>query len=107
MGVTSCEAMVAAPREGCLAAGTASAVTSAAHTPRQRHAFARLATLSATVAAHDLTSRAILVIGDAVHAATELGSPSARWRPNALEYEPKCGSYPGAGSVGGGVGRPI
>ena len=73
MGVTRCEAIVAALREGGLAAGTPAAVISAAHTPHQRHAFATLATLSATVAANKLTSPAILVIGDVVQAATELG----------------------------------
>jgi uroporphyrin-III C-methyltransferase len=73
MGVTRCEAIVTALREGGLAAGTPAAVISAAHTPHQRHAFATLATLSATVAANRLTSPAILVIGDVVQAATELG----------------------------------
>ena len=73
MGVTRCEAIVAALREGGLAADTPTAVISAAHTPRQRHAFATLATLAATVAAERLASPAILVIGDVVHAAAELG----------------------------------
>jgi uroporphyrin-III C-methyltransferase len=73
MGVARCEAIVAALREGGLPVGTPAAVISAAHTPRQRHAFATLATLSATVAAHELTSPAILVIGDVILAATELG----------------------------------
>jgi uroporphyrin-III C-methyltransferase len=73
MGLARCEAIVAALRDGGLAAGTPAAVISAAHTPRQRHAFATLDTLAATVAAHDLASPAILVIGDVVHAATELG----------------------------------
>jgi len=75
MGVTRCEAIVAALREGGLAADTPAAVISAAHTPRQRHAFATLATLAATVATEGLASPAILVIGDVVRAAAELGLP--------------------------------
>jgi len=73
MGVTRCEAIVAALREGGLAAGTPAAVISAAHTPRQRHAFTTLATLAATVATEKLVSPAILVIGEVVRVAAELG----------------------------------
>jgi len=73
MGVTRCEAIVTALSAGGLAAGTPAAVISAAHTPRQRHAVATLATLAAAVAAQKLVSPAILVIGDVVFGATELG----------------------------------
>ena len=73
MGVTRCEAIVTALREGGLVADTPAAVISAAHTPSQRHAFATLATLAATVAAGQLASPAILVIGDVVRAAAGLG----------------------------------
>jgi uroporphyrin-III C-methyltransferase len=69
MGVTRCEQIVAALREGGLAADTPAAAISAAHTPRQRHAVATLATLAATVAVEKLASPAILVIGDVVRAA--------------------------------------
>ena len=84
MGVTRCEAIVAALREGGLVSGTPAAVISAAHTSRQRHAFATLATLAATVAANQLTSPAILVIGDVVQAATELGI--AEFAPGAKRF---------------------
>ncbi len=76
MGVTRCEHIVAALREGGLAADTPAAAISAAHTPRQRHAFATLGTLAATVAAEKLDSPAILVIGDVVRAAAEMGVES-------------------------------
>jgi uroporphyrin-III C-methyltransferase len=73
MGVTRCEAIVTALREGGLAGGTPAAVISAAHTPLQRHAFATLATLAATIAAEELASPAILIIGEVVRVAAELG----------------------------------
>jgi uroporphyrin-III C-methyltransferase len=69
MGVARVQGLVDALRGGGLAGSTPAAVISAAHTPQQRQALCTLATLADTIAAGQLASAAILVIGDVVQAA--------------------------------------
>jgi uroporphyrin-III C-methyltransferase len=69
MGVARVQDLVDALLRGGLHGDTPAAVISAAHTPQQRHALCSLATLADTVAAGQLASPAILVIGDVVRAA--------------------------------------
>ena len=69
MGVARVQSLVDALLRGGLRGDTPAAVISAAHTPQQRQALCCLATLANTVAAEQLPSPAILVIGDVVRAA--------------------------------------
>ena len=81
MGVTRVHRLVAALTRGGLAGDTPAAAISAAHTPQQRHALCTLASLADTLAAEQLPSPAILVIGDAVRAApvwASLNAPAAQ-----------------------------
>jgi uroporphyrin-III C-methyltransferase len=68
MGVARVQDLADALRRGGLPGETAAAVVSAAHTPQQRHAVCTLATLVETVAAEQLPSPAILVLGNVVQA---------------------------------------
>ena len=69
MGVMRLPAIVAALTAAGMKADTPAAVVSRAHTPEQRQAMGRLGTLVQTVAALELESPAIVVIGDVVMAA--------------------------------------
>lgn len=69
MGVARVHPLVEALMRGGLDGDTPAAVICAAHTPQQRHALCRLATLADTIAAERLGSPAILVVGDVVQAA--------------------------------------
>ena len=69
MGVARVQLLVEALTHGGLGGDTPAAAISAAHTPQQRHALCSLATLAQTLAAEQLGSPAILVIGDVVQAA--------------------------------------
>ena len=64
MGVGHAAQIAQALIDGGRAPDTPAAVISAAHTPRQRHLRATLATLPALLAAHGIGSPAILVIGE-------------------------------------------
>ena len=76
MGVTRVHRLVAALTRGGLAGDTPAAAISAAHTPQQRHALCTLASLADSLAAEQLPSPAILVIGDVVQAAPMWATPS-------------------------------
>jgi uroporphyrin-III C-methyltransferase len=80
MGVARANGLVDALAAGGLPGDTPAAVISAAHTPRQRQALCTLATLAATIAAGQLTSPAILVVGDVVQAAPMWAAVPARER---------------------------
>ena len=69
MGVARVQGLIDALKRGGLRGDTPAAVISAAHTPQQRHALCTLGTLADTVAAEQLGSPAILVVGDVVQAA--------------------------------------
>ena len=69
MGVARVQGLVDALTGGGLAPDTPAAIVSAAHTPQQRHALCTLATLAETIAAEQLPSPAILIVGDVVQAA--------------------------------------
>jgi len=69
MGVARVQGLVESLSRGGLPGDTPAAVISAAHTPQQRHALCNLATLADTVAAEQLPSPAILVVGGVVRAA--------------------------------------
>ena len=69
MGVARVHELVAALLRGGMGAETPAAVVSAAHTPQQRHALCCLATLVDTIAAEQLASPAVLVVGDVIRAA--------------------------------------
>lgn len=87
MGVARAPALVAALMQGGLPGGTPAAVISAAHTPRQRHALCRLASLVDTLAREALPSPAILVVGDVVRAAP-LWSVEGAWDAEAALLAP-------------------
>ncbi len=69
MGVARLATVVDGLIGGGLPAATPVAVISAAHTPRQRHLHATLATLADAVAREGLASPAVLVIGEVARAA--------------------------------------
>jgi len=71
MGVSRCEAIVAALIEGGMRADMPAAVISAAHTDRQRHAICRLDTLALTLQSDAITSPAVMVIGEVAALAQE------------------------------------
>jgi uroporphyrin-III C-methyltransferase len=77
MGVARVHQLVEALTSGGLDGDTPAAVICAAHTPQQRHALCRLATLADTIAAERLGSPAILVVGDVVQAAPMWGAQLA------------------------------
>jgi uroporphyrin-III C-methyltransferase len=83
MGVARCSEIVAALRDGGLAADTPAAVVSAAHTPRQRHAVSTLAGLPQTLAEEGLGSPAILVIGDVVGQLAAMAATAAAPQPDS------------------------
>ena len=64
MGVSHAAQIAQALIDGGRAPDTPAAAISAAHTPRQRHLRATLATLPALLVAHGIQSPAILVIGE-------------------------------------------
>ncbi|HEY6136117.1 MAG TPA: uroporphyrinogen-III C-methyltransferase [Rubrivivax sp.] len=72
MGVARLPLLVDALLRGGLHADTPTAIITAAHTPRQRHALCTLAGLQDTVEREGLASPAILVLGDVVQAAPML-----------------------------------
>jgi uroporphyrin-III C-methyltransferase len=75
MGVARADGVVQALLDGGLAATSAAAVVSAAHTPQQRVARCTLGTLCRTVVDQDLASPAVLVIGGVA----ALGQTLAEW----------------------------
>ena len=80
MGLARVQTLVEALTAGGLHADTPAAVVSAAHTPQQRQALCTLATLVETLAAGQLASPAILVVGDVVRAAPMWAALPARER---------------------------
>jgi uroporphyrin-III C-methyltransferase len=66
MGLANCRAIADALIVGGLSGQTPAAAVSGAHTPMQRHVVTTLASLAETIAAADLASPAILVVGSVV-----------------------------------------
>jgi len=71
MGLANCSAIVAALLAGGLAGDTPAAAIAGAHTAAQRHVACTLATLADSVAASEIASPAILVVGSVVGLARE------------------------------------
>lgn len=82
MGVTRLPTIVEGLLDGGLPLHTPVAMISAAHTPRQRHAFSTLGYVVAAVLAEGLVSPAVLVVGDVVRAAPAWAVPPSSAHPS-------------------------